>query len=174
MAAFCPPEELPWRPQGSPAACSAPRHQGPCGASDGAQTGGSSASYNTTPRAPTHTPRHRRPSTARAPDTNSRRAQLKRLHHPTEISVWGCVKPGCRNRRRAGGNQSQSGRTAQPGCSRLPDLAPAPWQDTRHPARSEARHVGPIGSHQRRRSRCVHHRISIRSAIPCISWTSTR
>ena len=51
----------------SPAACSAPHHQGPCGASHGAQTGGSSASNNTTPRAPTHTPRHRGPSTARPP-----------------------------------------------------------------------------------------------------------
>ncbi len=128
----------------SPAVCSAPHHQGPCGASHGAQTGGSSASSNTPRSARRRTPHRRRLSTARAPDT--RRAQLKRLHHPPEAAVRGVQEARMQNRWRAGGTQSQSGRTAQPGRSRLSDLAPAPWQDTRHPARSEVGRVGAIGS----------------------------
>ena len=67
MAALCPPEEL-LRPGDLKALAGGllgTHHQGPCGASHGAQTGGLSASNNATPRAPTHTPHHRRPSTVR-------------------------------------------------------------------------------------------------------------
>ncbi len=91
-----------------------------------------------TPPPACRTPYRRRPSTARAPDT--RRAQLKRLHHPPKLLFAGA---GSRHAESAGGNQRQSGRAAQPGRSRLPDLAPEPWQDTRHPARSNAGRVGP-------------------------------
>lgn len=135
----------------SPAGCSAPHHQGPYGASHGAHTGGSSASNNTTPRAPTHTPRHRRPSTARAPGTNSRRAQLKRLHHPPEASVWGCGKPACRNHAECERDQTQSGRTAQPGRSRLTRPCARTVAGRTTSGTKRRGEVGPIGSHQRRR-----------------------
>ncbi len=62
----------------SPAACSAPHHQGPCGASHGAQAGGSSASSSTTSRAPgrrthraTGDPAQRAPLTPTAAERSS-------------------------------------------------------------------------------------------------------
>lgn len=60
----------------SPAACSAPHRQGPCGASHGAQTGGSSASNNTRPaRRRTHRatgdPAQRAPPTPTAAERSS-------------------------------------------------------------------------------------------------------
>ncbi len=88
----------------------------------------------------------------RAPPTPTERSSSDYI--TPEAFVWGCGEWGARMQKSmesAGGTQSQSDRTAQPGRSRLPDHAPEPWQDTRHPARSEAGPVGPIGSHQRRR-----------------------
>ena len=72
----------------------------------------------------------------RAPPTPAERSSSDYITRP-KLLCWGCGKPACRNRWRAGGNQSQSGRTAQPGCSRLPDLAPAHGRthDIRHEAR---------------------------------------
>jgi hypothetical protein len=137
MAAFCPPEEL-LRPGDLKALAggllgTAPPGD-PWGASHGAQTGWviSFEQHTTSAR---RTPHRRRPSTARAPDT--RRGQLKRLHHPPEACIWGRGNLACRNRWRAGGNQS--GRTtAQPrGALAYPTLGQhrGRTHDIRHEAR---------------------------------------
>ncbi len=112
--------------------------------------GGSSASSNTRSRAPTHTPHHRQTSTAHAPDT--RRAQLKRLHHPPEACVWGCGKPACRNRWRV----REEPRASRVEPRNLGALAYPTLRRNRgrtHYIRHEATPgaSAPIGSHQRRR-----------------------
>lgn len=152
MAAFCPPEDMlhagDFKALAGGLLGTPP--PGPVRASHGAQTGGLLASSNTPRPARRGTHRATGDSAQRAPPTPAERSSSDHITRP-KLLFGGAGSPHAeiRNRWRAGGNQSQSGRTAaQPGCSRLPDLAPEPWQDTRHPARSEAGHVGPIGSHQ--------------------------